>query len=698
VQGQIQDDFPGRHDAQPADLDPPPCNNDKYKCYLCIDKSVDFDKNNPQFCYKSISEENMAPDSTSSVFAQPDQNEEAPQLPLDQNRSFIKQLKLELKQMNQGYSPLISLVIAIAGIILADIIAMFVVYFFISLPYHFLVVMDAVIMTVVIIPLLYFFSLRPLLNQVEQRKLSETLLRARLQLVEFASSHPLDEVLRYALDEIESLTHSQIGFFHFFESEQSSVTLQAWSTNTGNNLCQANQAGSHYQLKDAGVWADAIRLRKPVVHNDYQRLENKKGLPEGHSMVVREIVTPIIRNNAVVAVLGLGNKPAKYTSRDLEVISTYANFSWDVVEYLNAELAIQESEEKFRTLVDWTYDWELWMNPEEKIVYISPSCERITGYTPQEFTKNPGLILEIVHPDDRQRFARHQEVIHEKVGDPITLEYRIIRRDGSARWIEHICRPLYGLDGKHLGRRVSNRDISQRKSVENQVSEQNRKEKILIESIRTLQTDIARDLHDTLGNHIGFLRMNLEYLSEAQWRDPQKLKNQLQNMSIAANEAYEMIRAMLAVLQTDNFTDPISLFNHYAEQVSDRSALLIKISSQGTSRLLSLQQIRQLFYIFREALSNAEKYSQAHQVTGEFIWGPEALKMCINDDGIGFSPEKVKSSGHYGLKFMRERAESMDGNLTISSRPGQGASIIITIPYEVAPDPQENVLEPLVKS
>ena len=72
----------------------------------------------------------------------------------------------------------------------------------------------------------------------------------------------------------------------------------------------------------------------------------------------------------------------------------------DISERKNAESDFHKSEEKFRTLANFTYDWEYWLAPDNSIIYISPSCERISGYTPEEFISNNDLMLEIVHPDD----------------------------------------------------------------------------------------------------------------------------------------------------------------------------------------------------------------------------------------------------------------------------------------------------------
>lgn len=71
---------------------------------------------------------------------------------------------------------------------------------------------------------------------------------------------------------------------------------------------------------------------------------------------------------------------------------------------------MRESEERFRTFIDFTYDWEFWIAPDGHHVYVSPSCERITGYGPDEFVNDPGLLVKIVHPDDHSTVVNCREI------------------------------------------------------------------------------------------------------------------------------------------------------------------------------------------------------------------------------------------------------------------------------------------------
>ncbi len=157
------------------------------------------------------------------------------------------------------------------------------------------------------------------------------------------------------------------------------------------------------------------------------------------------------------------------------------------------ETELRESEERFRTLADFTYDWEYWLNPDGNYVYVSPSCERITGYRSDEFQEDPKLLETIIHPDDRAIVTKHlrEEPIEGSVVYPV--EFRVITRGGEERWLEHVCQPVYGSNGNYLGRRGSNRDITERRRAEEALEEQAKEQAVAAERSR-----LARELHDSV--------------------------------------------------------------------------------------------------------------------------------------------------------------------------------------------------------
>jgi PAS domain S-box-containing protein len=175
------------------------------------------------------------------------------------------------------------------------------------------------------------------IRDISERKRIERIQDARLRLMRFASNHTLKELLVATLDEAGALTDSPIGFYHFLEADQKTLSLQAWSTRTTREFCTAAGEGSHYNIDAAGVWVECVRLRQAVIHNDYAALPNKRGLPPGHAMVLREMVVPVFRKTMIVAILGVGNKATPYDQADLEAIAKLADLAWDIAESKRAE-------------------------------------------------------------------------------------------------------------------------------------------------------------------------------------------------------------------------------------------------------------------------------------------------------------------------------------------------------------------------
>ena len=126
---------------------------------------------------------------------------------------------------------------------------------------------------------------------------------------------------------------------------------------------------------------------------------------------------------------------------------------------------LRESEIKYRTVADNTYDWEFWLDPQGRLLYSSPSCLQITGYSHEEFKNDPELRSRLIHPDDRELFEKHLHDVEDKraIGNG---EWRFVRPDGSERWMSHVCRPIFSEEGRYLGVRGSNRDITKRRHVE----------------------------------------------------------------------------------------------------------------------------------------------------------------------------------------------------------------------------------------
>lgn len=137
------------------------------------------------------------------------------------------------------------------------------------------------------------------------------------------------EVTDFALDEAVRFTSSTGGYLHFLKDDQLNLELYSWSSDV-REYCQANPH-PHYPVAQAGVWADCVRRREPVIHNDYASLPEKRGLPSGHFPVHRHMSVPIFDSGKIVAVAGVGNKKDPYDENDVKQLYLFMDGMWKIL-------------------------------------------------------------------------------------------------------------------------------------------------------------------------------------------------------------------------------------------------------------------------------------------------------------------------------------------------------------------------------
>lgn len=273
------------------------------------------------------------------------------------------------------------------------------------------------------------------------------------------------------------LTDSPMSFFGMVEPDESAMIAHVWSPQAMAE-CKIPNIPLRFPVKTAGVWADPIRRREPVIFNDYSDVQDKKGLPDGHVPITRYLGVPIIEGDKVIAVAGVANRATDYDQRHIMRLRLTTSIIAGFLATRSKERALRESDQRLKTFIDFTADWEYWLMPDGCHQYDSPSCEQITGFSVKEFHDDPDLTARIVYPEDREVFDAHRCASIANA----EIEFRITRKDGDIRWIQHRCRPILKYNGTYIGTRVSNRDITESKKAREALQESEEKFRLLHEA------------------------------------------------------------------------------------------------------------------------------------------------------------------------------------------------------------------------
>jgi PAS domain S-box-containing protein len=395
----------------------------------------------------------------------------------------------------------------------------------------------------------------------------------------------------------------------------------------------------------------------------------------------------------------------------------------DVTEQVLTEQSIRESEVRFRTIVDYTYDWEYWQGLQGEILYMNTACERVSGYTQTEFICHPTLLDEIVHPNDRHIFAEHHH--HSQQETMSSLEFRILTKDGQVRWIWHGCRAVYGKNHQLLGRRASNRDITDRKLVEadlelhrqyltQMVEEQTADLSIAKEAAEASSraktvflATMSHELRTPINGIMGMAGMALRRAT-----DP-KQADQLSKVIKSSENLLAIIGDILdySKLESERFTLNEMKFavcelmailvNSKLQQAKDKGLELIVEIAPGISGLTLSGDEQRISHVLGHLVSNAIKFTASGKITLRAKADVEStedicMRFEVQDTGIGISEENQKRvfntfeqvdgsmSRKYGgiglgLALSKRLIEAMGGSIGVVSTEGAGSTFWFTV-------------------
>src|ERR1035437_6242236 len=408
-------------------------------------------------------------------------------------------------------------------------------------------------------------------------------------------------------------------------------------------------------------------------------------------------------------------RPDRFSPEKIAVMERAAASLAIALEQRRTQAALRESEDKYRTVADFNYDWEYWISPTREMRYVSPSCRRITGYSAEQFMSDPGLLPRIIHPDDQVAYERHLCEVLAPDSNPglVEIEFRIIASDGDVHWIAHGCQSVFGADGAWLGRRANHHDITARKRAEEEKAklEAQLQHAQRMESIGRLAGGVAHDFNNLLTVINGYSQMLLGGLSA-----DNPLRDDLAEIHKAGERAAGLTRQLLA-FSRKQVLEPRRL--DVKRVVEEMRPLLERLgggdvevrgplpAESGTVHAdpHQLEQvIMNLAVNARDAMPGGGKLliETAHVEWHEsdIRSHPEAragryVMLAVSDDGVGmdeetrqrifepfFTTKEVGIGTGLGLPMVQGIVAQSGGYINVYSEPGQGTSFKIYLPAQ----------------
>ena len=320
---------------------------------------------------------------------------------------------------------------------------------------------------------------------------------------------------------------------------------------------------------------------------------------------------------------------------------------------------------------DWTMEW------------LSDEIEQMTGYPASDFIDNAVRTFEsIEHPDDHEYVATRvmQSV---ETGRPFSLEYRLVRRDGSICWVlerglaQQAGDGRWWLDGAIFditARREAERALREHEVTEAQLAEVRASRTRILEAADRARRDIERNLHDGAQQRLVSVALGLR-IWLAQHKDlPEDCRapvlEALEELGTGLGELRDLARGLHPAVLTDHGLE------NALRAVAQRAAVPVELVLALPAERLPMAVEAAAYFVVVEALTNVARYAEASQAWVSVEERDGRLDVTIRDDGVG----GADLNGGSGLQGLRDRVSAMNGSLAIDSPPGGGTCIRARLP------------------
>ena len=354
----------------------------------------------------------------------------------------------------------------------------------------------------------------------------------------------------------------------------------------------------------------------------------------------------------------------------------------DITEHKQAEIALAESETRYRELFENASEGICVRDLEGRILMANQAMAELTGYAIEELSQMN--MSGIFSPSSYETIMKRQMIGVERgvlPGSEIH-EYQMIRKDGSERIVE-VVTGLLDSAGVNPTVQAIVRDVTGQRQAQENIR---RYTNLATQAQEKERQRIALELHDDTLQSLATLGLRIDRLIGTQRKLPEEITESLQQLRGVTDDLLRNLRRFCQDLRPPMIEDLglVEALQWMAEGLSNQTGIDIHIHTEGLRRRLSSQTELLLFRIAQEALNNARKHSKATEVKLRVTFGPKQVGLTIEDNGQGFEvPLRLgdfAQLGGLGLMGMHERAILAGGTFDVSSNPNTGTVVTVLIP------------------
>ena len=384
------------------------------------------------------------------------------------------------------------------------------------------------------------------------------------------------------------------------------------------------------------------------------------------------------------------------------------------------------SGEVFRAIADCTYDWESWLSPEGRLLWVNAAVERMTGHVPVECLRMEDYPLPLVAERDRSRIA---DVLLDarSGGSGNDLEFRINHRNGSERWMAVSWQPMYDRSGSHLGFRASVRDIAERHQLREELRlhnehleqlvqertariaqlEQQRLQMEKLAALGQLAAGVAHEVNNPLAgirNAFALFKSNLSP-SDEHFDLLELIDGEIERISAITHQMYQLYRpSQQSPSKFDvehSVHEVAALLGPLASKAGVRIDI-VRASCQPLGTLSNAEMISkegEVKQILLNLIRNAIQASQVDStVTVQLATTVSHVQIDVIDQGQGIADEHMlrifepffstktsasKQGMGLGLSVSKSLTDALGGSLSVESQHNNGSRFTVRLPREI---------------